>query len=229
MAEDFAGDRKEGKWILARWEALLRSWLLSLVPERVETYHLTLATLLWCFLIVSFSYLARFNIGFLWIASLGIFLQYITDLLDGAVGRERNTGLIKWGFYMDHFLDYIFLCSILIGYSLMVPDQYKFRLFIVLAVFGAFMVSSFLSFAATNEFRISYLRFGPTEGRIMFILFNTYLIVFGVDHLARALPWIMVLSVLFLAATVYRTQKHIWKIDMENKAREGKGTGDEGS
>jgi phosphatidylglycerophosphate synthase len=30
-----------------------------------------------------------------------IVFQYITDLLDGEIGRKRNTGLIKWGFYMD--------------------------------------------------------------------------------------------------------------------------------
>jgi phosphatidylglycerophosphate synthase len=217
MRGSFAGDRKEGKWILAVWESRLREFLLPHVPPAVETYHLTLSTLLWCALIIGSGYLARFNIAFLWGASLGIFLQYITDLLDGAVGRQRNTGLVKWGFYMDHFLDYIFLCSILIGYSLMLPDQYKFRLFIVMAIFGAFMVGSFLNFAATNEFRISFFRFGPTEVRMIFILFNAYLIAYGVDSLARALPWIMVLSAAGLVASVYRTQKYLWKIDMERR------------
>ena len=217
MTGPFAGDRKEGKWILAVWEGKLRDFLLPRVPANVETWHLTLSTLLWCALIVGSSYLARFKIVFLWGASLGIFLQYVTDLLDGAVGRARDTGLVKWGFYMDHFLDYIFLCSILVGYSLMLPDQYKFRLFIVMVIFGAFMVGSFLNFAATNEFRISFFRFGPTEARIVFILFNTYLIAYGSDSLARALPWIMVLSGIGLVASVYRTQKFLWALDMNNK------------
>jgi hypothetical protein len=34
------------------------------VPEKVETYHLTLTTVLWCALIVFFSFLARYNIHF---------------------------------------------------------------------------------------------------------------------------------------------------------------------
>ncbi len=131
----------------------------------LETYHLTLTTQLWCTLIIAFSFLARYRIHFLWVVSFSIFGQYITDLLDGEIGRRRNTGLIKWGYCMDHFLDYLFLCSILIGYGLMVADYNKYMLFYILALFGAFMVNSFLSFAATGQFRISYMGVGPTEIR----------------------------------------------------------------
>lgn len=219
MKKHFAGDRKEGTWLLARGEERLRDWLLPKVPRGVETYHLTLTTLLWCTLIIAFSHLAQWNINWLWVVSASIFMQYITDLLDGAVGRARDTGLVKWGFYMDHLLDYLFLCSILVGYSLLLPDQYKFRLILVLALFGAFMVNSFLSFAATDEFRISYLRIGPTEVRLMFIVVNTLLIAFGKTHLAAALPYVLALSALGLTVTVYRTQKYIWEIDMKNKDR----------
>lgn len=217
MEKEFAGDRKKGTWLLARGEERLRDWLLPRVPKHIETYHLTLTTILWCALIIAFSYFASYEIRWLWAVSFSILMQYITDLLDGAVGRERNSGLIKWGFYMDHFLDYLFLCSILIGYSLMLPDQYKFRIIIILALFGAFMVNSFLSFAATNDFRISYLGIGPTEVRLMFILVNTLLVFFGKTHLAAALPYVLVFAMLGLVATVYRTQKIMWDLDMGKK------------
>ena len=122
---EFGGDKKFGASILHRAETGMKEWMVPRVPKRVETYHLTLTTVLWSLLIIVFSFLAKYNINWLWLVSLMIFLQYITDLLDGAIGRARDTGLIKWGFYMDHFLDYIFLCSILIGYSLILPDHYK--------------------------------------------------------------------------------------------------------
>ena len=38
---DFAGDQKEGKWLTARMEAHLKSWLVPRVPRCIETYHLT--------------------------------------------------------------------------------------------------------------------------------------------------------------------------------------------
>ncbi|GAF88430.1 unnamed protein product, partial [marine sediment metagenome] len=175
----FRGDRKEGQSLLHRPEDRLKAWLIPKVPRCVETYHLTVSTVAWSLLILVFSFLARYDMRWMWLTSLMIVMQYLTDLLDGAIGRERDTGLVKWGYYMDHFLDYLFLCSILIGYSLLLPDHFKYMLFFVLALFGAFMVNSFLSFAATNSFRISYLGIGPTEIRILFILINTLLIVFG--------------------------------------------------
>jgi len=214
----FKGDQKEGRWLLADGEEKLKQWLLPKVPKRVETYHLTLSTIPWCLMIILFSFLAQYNIHCLWVVSLMIFAQYITDLLDGAVGRSRNTGLVKWGYYMDHFLDYIFLCSILIGYGLMVEDHNKYFLFYILMLFGAFMVNSFLSFAATGAFRISYMGIGPTEMRLVFILVNTFIIFFHtVFNMTLLLPIVLVGATFALFVTVYQTQKELWKIDMEAK------------
>ncbi len=214
----FAGDKKKGKSILFNAENKLKDKLVPLVPKSVETYHLTYTTILWSLLIVGFGFLANHHsINWLWAISLMIFFQYITDLLDGEIGRRRNTGLIKWGFYMDHFLDYIFLCSILIAYSFILPDEFKYLLFFIIALFGAFMVNSYLGFAATNEFKISYLGIGPTEVRLIFIIINTLILVFGKTYMAPALPYVLVFSILGLAFTVYRTQKYIWKLDMKKK------------
>ena len=218
----FAGDKKEGKWLLAEAECKLRDALLPLVPKWCETYHLTMTTLLWCGLIILFSFFARYDSRWLHLVSFFIFMQYITDLLDGAVGRSRNTGLIKWGFYMDHFLDYLFLFSILIGYSFLLPDHFDVMLVFILALFGAFMVNSFLSFAATNEFKISYLGIGPTEVRLIFIGANTLLAI-ETSILAPALPWVLGLSAFGLFVTVYRTQKMLWELDMKAKAEQETG------
>ncbi len=216
----FHGDKKEGTWLLANAENRLKDWLVPMVPKKVETYHLTMTTVLWCAMIVFFSFLARYNIHFLWVVSFAIFGQYITDLLDGEIGRRRNTGLIKWGYYMDHFLDYIFLCSILIGYGLMVQDHNKYLIFFLLALFGAFMVNSFLSFAATGKFKIAYMGIGPTEVRGIFILVNTGIIVFpDKSKIELVLPVVLTGAMFALFVTVYQTQKMLWKIDMENKRK----------
>lgn len=79
------------------------------------------------------------------------------------------------------------------------------------------MVNSFLSFAATNEFKISYLGIGPTEVRLIFIIINSLIILFGKTYMAPALPLILIFSLLGLIVTVYRTQKYLWKIDMNKK------------
>ncbi len=193
------------------------STVLPKIPAWLETYHLTLLTPVWSALIIAFSFLAAGNIRWLWLVSLMVLLQYLTDHFDGKVGRYRNTGLVKWGFYMDHLLDYFFLCSVLAGYAIILPDRSRYHLFFILAVFGGFMMNSFLAFAATEQFRISYLKFGPTEFRIALIVINTLLILFGKRHMINALPYVAGFSLLGLSILVYRTQKMIWKNDLEDK------------
>jgi len=214
----FHGDKKEGRWLLANAENRLKDLLVPLVPKWIQTNHLTMTTLLWCAMIILCSFLARYRIQWLWVVSFAIFGQYITDLLDGEIGRRRNTGLVKWGYYMDHFLDYLFLCSIIIGYGLLVEDQNKYLLFYILALFGAFMVNSFLSFAATGAFRISYMGIGPTEVRLIFIIINTLIILLADRvEIVRVLPYVLAGATFALFVTVFQTQKQLWKIDMEAK------------
>ena len=216
----FQGDKKFGRSLLAAPEERFRQWLLPMVPPWLETYHLTATTVLWSILVLLFSFLARHNVHWMWLTSLMIVMQYVTDLLDGAVGRQRDTGLIKWGFYMDHFLDYIFLCSMLVGYGWLFPQHYGLLLLLVLMTFGAFMVNSFLSFAATNQFRIAYLGVGPTEIRIAFIVVNALICFLNPEYVRAALPYVLGFAVFGLFVTVVRTQKELWDADMKEKGRE---------
>ena len=216
--QKFAGDKKVGISLFGNLEQKLVKKFVGKIPKGIETYHLTLSTLVWCAFIILFGYLAsHYNIHWLWGTSIMILFQYITDLFDGAVGRLRNTGLVHWGYYMDHFLDYIFLCSLLIGYSFIFNDRFN-TLFFILVSYGAFMVNSYLSFAATNEFRIAYFKIGPTEIRLAFIITNI-LVIFSHDKvpLSNFLPFIFWGSIIGLGVVVYSTQKMMWQKDMENK------------
>jgi len=213
----FQGDKKFGQSLLHKPEEALKRALLPLVPRWLETNHLTLMTLPWCGFILLFSYFARFNIHWLWGVSVMIAAQYVTDLLDGAIGRQRDTGLVKWGFYMDHFLDFVFLCALLIGYAILLPQMHRTALFFVMVLFAGFMVNSFLSFGATNRFQIAYMGMGPTEMRIVFIFINTLLVIFGTKPLVAALPYTLAAGAFGLFFTVYRTQQELWRADMAAK------------
>ncbi len=140
----FAGDKKKGDWLLAKAEKRMVTWLVPRVPPIIETYHLTLLTLLWSIGIVACSLLARENINWLWGVSLFIFLQYMSDVLDGAVGRYRETGLVKWGYYMDHLLDYVFLASVIVGYAFLATNIPWYCFMALLELGWAFMSTMFL-------------------------------------------------------------------------------------
>ena len=143
-------------------------------PRWIEGYHLTLMTVFWSIGLIVFGYLARENRHWLWLSSFMLFLQWFTDCFDGALGRLRDTGIPKWGYYMDHLLDYGFLCAIFIGYSFLLTPENVTILYLLLLIFTGFMVNSFLSFAATNEFKITYLDFLHLFARLVFMITRAY-------------------------------------------------------
>lgn len=212
-ANQILDQQKIGTWLFAKSEQRIIRKIVPKIPHWIQTYHLTLLTVLWSGVIILSGWLGRGNIAWLWVSSLMIACQYFTDILDGALGRFRNTGLIKWGYYMDHFLDYLFFCSILISYSLISSGYSTYLLFFVMAVFGAYMVNTFLSCQATNELKIGYFRIGPTEIRIAFIIINA-LIIFDQTYLKKTIPFVLAVSFIVLSIIVFRTQRYIWKIDM---------------
>lgn len=218
--EQLAHASKTSKSLFTPLERRMAKVVVPRIPGWLETYHLTMLTLVWCVLIVFFSYLAARQMRWLWLVSLMIFFQYLTDHFDGKVGKHRKTGLVKWGFYMDHMLDYVFLFSVLIGYSFILPARSSYHLFLLFAVFTGFMISSFLAFSATEEFNISFMKLGPTEFRLVLIIVNTLLILFGTRYMKSSLIYIAAGSLVGLCILVYVTQKKIWKSDMECKRRE---------
>jgi phosphatidylglycerophosphate synthase len=217
--EQFAGASKINTSFLTPLERRLAPVVLPRIPSWLQTHHLTMLTLVWSALILLFSYLAARNLKWLWLVSLMILLQYITDHYDGKIGKYRNTGLVRWGYYMDHLLDYFFLCSVIIGYAFILPDRSRYQLLFMLAVFGAYDFSTFLAFAATDRLKISYLKFGPTEFRLALIVINTLLILYGTKYMISGLKYVNAGAVVGLCLLVYRAQKQIWDLDMEQKAQ----------
>jgi phosphatidylglycerophosphate synthase len=216
--EPFGGDKKlPMKSALARYERRFIDANVGKLPAWVQGYHLTLMTVPWSIGLVIFGRLARANYHWLWCSSLMLVMQWFTDSFDGALGKYRDTGIPRWGYYMDHFLDFVFMSSVLTGYTFLIEGLNKQLVYLLIPVFGCFMVSSYLAFGATSEFKITYLGAGPTEMRIYFVILNCLIIFFGIHWIEKILVYIFVISIAVLCAVVYRTQKYIWKIDLAEK------------
>jgi phosphatidylglycerophosphate synthase len=211
---------KIGRWPLRRFEDRLRPVLARYVPRFIETYHLTLMTLIWSFGVVASGFLAQYDMRFLWISSLMIVCQYFTDLLDGTIGRLRNTGLVRWGHYMDHFLDYVFFTALILSYTYLLPSHSHMMVIIAALIQIGFMVNIFLAYGATDKLSISFAGIGPTELRILYIAFNIFLMFYGVTWPIILLPYFAILMGIALVINVFITQKKIWAIDMRHKAND---------
>ena len=215
--QQFAGANKSNTSFLTPFERRLATRVLPRIPSWLETYHLTMLTLVWSSFILFFSYLAAKDLRWLWGVSAMIALQYVTDHYDGKIGKYRGTGLVRWGYYMDHLLDYFFLCSVIIGYAFILPERSRYQILIMLAIFAGYEFSTFLAFAATDRLKISYLKFGPTEFRLALIIINGLLVEFGTRKMVSGLKYVNIGAAIGLALLIYRTHKLIWAIDMEYK------------
>ena len=131
--QGFGGATKAGESILGPLEKKFVARWVNRVPFWLETHHLTLLTIPWTSLVIASAWQVRESedIRWFWGVSLAIVLQYLTDLFDGAVGRSRNTGLVKWGFYMDHFLDFVFQCGLIHRLCPNCPTSAKPRLVVL--------------------------------------------------------------------------------------------------
>jgi phosphatidylglycerophosphate synthase len=215
--QQFAGATKTNTSFLTPLERRLAVRVLPRIPSWLETYHLTMLTLVWSGLILFFSYLAKNDLRWLWGVSAMVAMQYVTDHYDGKIGKYRGTGLVRWGYYMDHLLDYFFLCSVVIGYSFILPERSRFQILIMLAIFAGYEVSTFLAFAATDRLKISYLKFGPTEFRLALIVINALLVQYGTRQMVNGLKYVNIGAAIGLALMIYRTHKVIWELDMKQK------------
>src|SRR5215204_269306 len=213
--EQLALATKSSTSLLSPLERRLAGRVVPRIPGWLGTHHLTLLTLVWCAGLALCGYLAAGDLRWLWGSSLLIALQWVTDFFDGKVGKHRGTGLVKWGFYMDHLLDYAFLCAVVGAYAFVLPATSHLSLFMVLAVFGGFMVNSFLAFAATGRFHISHGKLGPTEFRLALVLINTLLVFYGTRRMAKVLPYVAACGFVALCVLAYRTQRELWQRDAE--------------
>lgn len=215
----FAGDKKEPlRSPLARMERAFIDANVARFPPWIEGHHLTWLTALWTAIILLSGWLAAAeNIRWLWLSSLMLFFQWFTDCFDGALGRHRNRGLIKWGFYVDHLLDYLFMSAVFLQYLPLLSGHFAYMLLGWTFAYGAMMVSSWLSFAATNRFKITYLGMGPTEIRLLFIIINTLIILRGPWILSAILPYALGISIVLGCFIIWRTQREMWALDMQMK------------
>ena len=215
--DNFSGDKKEPiKSLSAKYEQKLIQAILPRLPIWLKGRYLTLMSIPLSIGMIVLGYFAQSNYDLLWISSFLIFIHWFTDSLDGAVGRLRKEGVPRWGFYMDHFMDFVFMVCMTIGYSFLFEGATKELVLLIIPVSTGFMVNSFLQFGATQKFEITYYGIGPTDLRIFSIILNCLIIFYGIEFIETGLLYVFIFLLLILIITIYKTQKGIRKIDDQN-------------
>ncbi len=217
--KEIKGDERIRGYFLDKPEKRLINYLTPRIPPFIETYHLTLSAIPLGLLLIGTGYLAQQNRLWFILNALIIFIRFLTDALDGEVGRRRNTGLVRWGFYVDHFLDFIFAICILSSYILFLPEN-KLILLLILGTIAAHFLNVSLICIATGEYRTSgELRIGPTEIVLAAILFSLSLAFFPPTLSRPALIAFWFIITFGLIIKFYTVQKTLWNQEMSKKRK----------
>ncbi|PKO11962.1 MAG: CDP-alcohol phosphatidyltransferase [Chloroflexi bacterium HGW-Chloroflexi-10] len=166
------------KILLGPLERPALAWLAAHMPAWVTPDNLTMLGFL-ATILTGVSYiLTTRSPAFLWLASLGIILNWFGDSLDGTLARYRKIERPKYGFYIDHAMDG--LGEVIVMFGIGLSPYVDFRVACIALV--SYMLMANLVYITTyvrGEFRISYLGLGPTEARMVLILTNIFVFFLG--------------------------------------------------
>ena len=140
-------------------------WLATRMPAFIHSDHLTALALAGMLCVgVSYCLSSRYPAA-LFLAILGLAVNWFGDSLDGTLARVRQQQRPRYGFYVDHVLDTLGVLFVLGGLGLsghMAPT-------VAAAVLIAYYVLSIEIYLATyciGTFQMSFWKLGPTELRI---------------------------------------------------------------
>ncbi len=157
---------REQRSFLAAGEKRLLIWLAARMPRSVNSDHLTLLGFSGVVLSGAAFCAAAYHPRALLLVVAGLALNWFGDSLDGTLARVRNAQRPRYGYYTDHVLDLIGTAALLGGMAL---SGYMSPLIgsALLAAYVMVMAEVFLSTHVLRVFRMSFLKVGPTELRIV--------------------------------------------------------------
>src|ERR1044071_7772726 len=155
-------------------------WLAAHMPAWVTPDLCTLIGTAGALLTLISYGLSNISPNYLWLASLGFFINWWGDSLDGTLARYRHIERPRYGYYIDHTIDVV--CQVMIFLGLGLTSYISFNVACLALI--SYLLLSVLVYIRTyvvGEFKISYGKLGPTESRAIAVLLNMAMYYFGMQ------------------------------------------------
>ena len=181
------GHIRENGSLLAVAEKRALIWMAERLPRWVGSDHLTLLGL-GAMLAAGLAYWVSGSYPLaLWLVVVALAVNWFGDSLDGTVARVRNQQRPMYGYYVDHVIDIVGALFLLGGLAM---SGYMTPLVALGLLIGYLMLSAetYLATHACGVFRLSLLKVGPTELRILLAIGTVYLLY---------KPWVVVAGGLY--------------------------------
>lgn len=150
------------------------------MPRWVMPDHLTAIGVFGATLIAAAYLCTRWSPSWLWVANLGLAINWFGDSLDGTLARVRKHERPRYGFYLDHLTDAYSTTAVGLGLGFSPYMLLSTGLAIVIA-YLILSINVYLETAVYKVFRFGYGVIGPTEARLLLMVLN--LIALGVGPL----------------------------------------------
>jgi phosphatidylglycerophosphate synthase len=161
--------------VLNALEKKVLVWLAKRQPRWMTSDILTYIGTFGAVVIAAGYILSGRNINFLWISSLGFLVNWYGDSLDGTLARVRNTQRPIYGYYLDHTIDAINEVVIFVGVGLSWMMHLDIAL-LALVMYLLITINVSINAHLKKEFRLTYIKLGPTEFRLIMVVINTLFI-----------------------------------------------------
>jgi phosphatidylglycerophosphate synthase len=163
------------------------AWLAQRLPLAVTPDHLTLLGVGGA-LVAASGYLAsRWSLQWLWLASIGVLLNWVGDSLDGTVARLRRIQRPRYGFFVDHTSDLFSQSLVFLALGGSPCAHFSIACLGAIAFLMVF-VYSLICVEVHDTLRVTYFGFGPTEIRALLIAGNLITLWAGVFDAGQLLP-----------------------------------------
>lgn len=163
--------RLNNSW-LASLEMKALAWLSARAPNWVTPDGLTSLGFAGALISAIGYWCASTSVWFLWIATIGLAINWLGDSLDGTLARFRQRERPRYGFALDQGLDAVEQLILVIGIGL--SGLIRFELAMLgLALFFMLSMLALIRAIVTNTFALSTGGIGLTEWRVGFVLLNT--------------------------------------------------------
>ena len=144
-------------------------WLAEREPAWVTSDMLTLVGSIGALIVAAGFILSNLNVLYLWLAILGLIINWYGDSLDGSLARVRHGQRPRYGFFVDHMVDCFNETAIFVGVGLSPLVSFDLAL-LVLVFYFQLSIYVFISTHLKGEFKLTYAKLGPTEFRLLGIV-----------------------------------------------------------
>jgi phosphatidylglycerophosphate synthase len=155
---------RELQGFLSRYEKSLLTALAQRLPVSITPDHLTLLGFLGAVVAGLGLALGGRSGLFLWVACLGLLLNWLGDSLDGTLARVRGIERPRYGFFVDHMVDLAAQVAIVVGLGLSPYMRFDVAC-LALVAYLVMTAYTLIRLHVLGVMSLAYCGIGPTEAR----------------------------------------------------------------